>query len=111
MAFRVELTRAAEAELEALYLWVTSRAPSQGAAWFNGLERAVLALDEHPERCPVAPESVDRDRPVRVLSYGRKPHVYLTFFAVDHERHVVRVLHIRRGARQRPTAEDLRGDR
>lgn len=111
MAFRVELTRAAEAELEALYLWVTSRAPSQGAAWFNGLERAVLALDEHPERCPVAPESVDRDRPVRVLRYGRRPHVYVVFFTVDHARQIVRVLHVRRGARRRPTAGELRDDR
>lgn len=109
MAYRVELARAAEAELEALYLWVTSRAPSQGAAWFNGLERAVLALDEHPERCPVAPESVDRDRPVRVMRYGRKPHVYLVFFTVDHDGQIVRILHLRRGARQRPTAEQLRG--
>jgi plasmid stabilization system protein ParE len=75
MAYRVELTRAAAVELEALYLWVTSRAPSQCAAGFNSLERAVLALDEHPERCPVAPESTQADRPIRVLRYGRKPHV------------------------------------
>ena len=73
MAYRVELTRAAGAELEALYLWVTSRAPSQGAAWLNGLERAVLALDQHPERCPVAPESTQSDRPIRVLRYTTPP--------------------------------------
>ena len=75
------------------------------------LERAVLALDEHPERCPVAPESVDRDRPVRMLSYGRRPHVYLVLFIGDHGRQVVRVVHVRRGARQRPTAEDLKAER
>lgn len=68
MAYRVELTRAAAAELDALYLWVTSRAPAQGAAWFNSLERAVLARDEHPERCPVAPESTQSDRPIRVMT-------------------------------------------
>lgn len=85
-----------------------SRAPSQGAAWFNRLERAVLALNEHPERCPVAPESADPDRPIRVLRYGRKPHVYLVFFAVDMRTRVVRVLHVRRGARQPPTLEDLK---
>jgi plasmid stabilization system protein ParE len=108
MAYRVELARAAEGDLEALYLWVTSRAPSQGAAWFNGLEGAVLALDEHPERCPVAPESFEPDRPIRVLTYGRKPHVYLVFFTVDSRKHVVRVLHVRRGARQRPTTAELK---
>jgi hypothetical protein len=43
MAYRVELTKNAEAELEELYLWVIERAPTQGAAWFNGLERAILS--------------------------------------------------------------------
>ena len=37
MAYRVELAKNAEAELEELYLWVVERAPNQGAAWFNSL--------------------------------------------------------------------------
>ena len=110
MAYRVDVARSAEGELEALYLWVIERAPQQGAAWFNGLERAVLSLDRHPERCPVASESIDPDHPVRVLSYGRRPHVYRIFFTVDHSTEVVRVVHVRRGARQRPTADDLTGE-
>ena len=57
MAYRVELTKNAEAELEALYLWVIERAPSQGAGWFNGLEHAILSLEQHPKRCRIAPES------------------------------------------------------
>ena len=71
MAYRVEIAKNAEAELEELYIWVVARAPHQGAKWFNGLERAVLSLDRHPKRCPVAPESFNPDQPVRVLSYGR----------------------------------------
>src|SRR3972149_8430536 len=84
MAYRVDLARNAEAGLDELYLWVVDRAPQQGAAWFNGLERALLSLDQPPERCPVAPESIDPDNPVRVLGYGRRPHVYRIFFTVDH---------------------------
>ena len=76
MAYRVDIARSAEADLDDLYLWVVERVPQQGATWFNGLERAVLSLDQHPERCPVVAESSDPDHPVRVLSYGRKPHVY-----------------------------------
>ena len=110
MPYRVDLARNAEAELEELYLWVLERAPQQGAAWFNGLERAVLSLDQHPERCPVAPESLDPTHPVRVLSYGRKPHVYRVFFTVDHNASVVRVVHVRRGARRRPTVDKLTGE-
>jgi toxin ParE1/3/4 len=107
MPYRVEIARAAEADLEELYLWVVERAPKQGAAWFNGLERAILSLDHLPDRCSVAPETIDPDQPVRVLRYGRRPHVYRIFFTIDDGARVVRVVHVRRGARQRPTPEEL----
>lgn len=110
MAYRVEIARNADAELEELYLWVVARAPHQGAKWFNGLERAVLLLDQLPKRCPVAPEGINPDQPVRVLSYGRKPHVYRVFFTVNDTAEVVRVVHIRHGARTAPVPDELTGD-
>ena len=110
MAYRVEIARRAEADLEELYLRVVERAPQQGARWFTGLELAVLSLDQHAKRCPVSPESVDPDHPVRVLTYGRKPHAYRVFFTVDDDAEIVRVLHVRRGARQRPMADELRDE-
>lgn len=110
MAYRVEIARRAEADLEELYRWVVERAPQRGARWFNGLERAVLSLDQHPKRCPVAPESFDAEDPVRVLTYGRKPHGYRVFFTVDDDAEIVCVLHVRRGARQPPMAEEFSGD-
>lgn len=54
MAYRVEIAKSAEVQLEELYLWVVERAPSQGAAWFNGLERAILSLEQLPKRCRMA---------------------------------------------------------
>src|SRR5438445_4695612 len=110
MAYRVELAKTAEAELEELYHWVVERAPSQGAAWFNGLERAILSLDQHPKRCQMAPESLDPDQPIRVLNYGRSPHAYRVFYTVDERDNVVRVVHVRRGARRRPAPGELRGE-
>jgi toxin ParE1/3/4 len=110
MAYRVEIARQAEAELEDLYLWVVAQAPQQGTKWFNGLERAVLSLNAHPKRCPVAAESSDRRRPVRVLSYGQKPHVYRIFFTVDDAEQVVHVVHLRRAARRPATHEELKGE-
>jgi toxin ParE1/3/4 len=110
MAYRVELAKNAEAELEELYLWVVERAPNQGAAWFNGLEQAILSLERLPKRCRIAPERFDPDQPVRVLNYGRSPHVYRVFFTVDENAKVVRVVHIRRGVRERPAPGDLKGD-
>ena len=110
MAYRVEITKNAEVQLEELYLWVVERAPSQGAAWFNGLEQAIMSLDQFPRRCRMAPESFDSDHPVRVLNSGRGPHVYRVFFTVDEIANVVRVVHIRRGARQRPAPGELKGE-
>jgi len=100
MAFRVELTKSAEADLEALYLWVKGRAPHQGAAWFSGLEPAILSLGQHPARCPVASESADPKRPVRVLLYGRARQMYRVLFWIDGADRAVYVLHVRRGARE-----------
>jgi len=110
MAYRVELAKNAAAELEELYRWVVERAPNQGVMWFNGLERAILSLERLPKRCRIAPERFDPDQPVRVLNYGRSPHVYRVFFTVDESPKVVRVVHIRRGARERPAPGDLKGD-
>lgn len=95
MAFRVEIARRAEADLDELYLWLVERAPQQGVRWFNGLERAVLSLDHHPNRCPIASESFDPDHPVRIFTYGRKPHAYGIFFTVDDDAEVVRRLHVK----------------
>jgi plasmid stabilization system protein ParE len=110
MVYRVEIAKSAEIELQELYLWVVERAPGQGAAWFNGLEDAILSLEQHPQQCRIAPESFDPDQPVRVLNHGRSPHVYRVFFTVNDNTKVVRVIHVRRGARQRPTQGELKGD-
>ena len=110
MAYRVDIAKNAEGELEELYFWVAARAPQQGAKWFNGLERAVLSLDQSPKRCPIAPENIDPDRAVRVLSYGRKPHVYRIFFTIDDDAKLVRVVHVRRSVRRPPMPEELKGD-
>ena len=56
----------------------------------------------------VAPESIDPDQPIRVLSYGRKAHVYRVFFTVDDAAKVVRVVHVRRGARRPPLPAELK---
>lgn len=110
MAYRVELAKSAEVQLEELYLWVVERAPNQGTAWFNDLERAILSLEQHPKRCRIAPDSPDPQQPLRVLNYGRRPHIYRVFFTVDEKARGVRVVHIRRGARQQPTPTELKAE-
>src|SRR5436190_240530 len=55
-------------------------------------------------------ELLERVERVRVLNYGRSPHVYRVFFTIDETVKVVRVVHIRRGAREKPAPGELKRD-
>ena len=100
MAFRVDLTPQAEADLEEIFEWVFSRAPYRAPLWFSRLESAILSLGHRPERCPIVPALSTGDHPVRQLLFGRRRHVYRVYFSVLED--VVKVLHVRHGARRRP---------
>ena len=96
MAYRVDLTERAARNLRRIYRTIDADASAQARGWFNGLEKAVFSLDEHPARAPIIPED---DSP-RHLLYGRKPNVYRIIYVIDERNRVVTVLHIRHGARK-----------
>jgi plasmid stabilization system protein ParE len=48
MAYRAELTERAAGDLRRICATIHAEDSRQGRDWFNGLERAVLNLDEHP---------------------------------------------------------------
>jgi plasmid stabilization system protein ParE len=93
-AYRVDLDRAAR-DLIHLYRAIDAQSSGQARAWFNGLERMILSLDQNPARGAVIRE----DPNLRQLPYGRRRYVFRIIYAVDEAGSVVTVLHIRRGAR------------
>jgi toxin ParE1/3/4 len=95
MAYRVDLTERAARNLRRIYLTINAEDAAQAHAWFNGLEQAVLSLDDHPARGAPIPE----DNNLRHLLYGRRRYRYRIIYAVDEGNQVVTVLHIRHGAR------------
>jgi toxin ParE1/3/4 len=97
MKYRVELLPRARRDLRRLYQRIGADDSLQAAAWFNGLEAAVLSLDEHPARGAPIPES----RALRHLLYGTKPHIYRIIYTIEEQTRVVSVLHVRHGARDR----------
>lgn len=98
MAFRVELSDRAQADITAIYEWLRSqRAGDAGERWFTALRETIASLSTLPSRCPVAPESRASPIEVRQLLYGRKPHVYRILFVIVDD--LVQVLHIRHGRR------------
>jgi len=96
MTYRVELTARASRNLRRIFRHIHAASSPQAFAWFNELEAAILSHDRHPERSPITAEN----RRLRHLLFGKKPNVYRVIFAIDEGARVVRVLHIRHGARQ-----------
>ena len=102
MAFRVEYTLRAEADLFEILDWlITEHAGEAGLRWFEGLEEAISSLGEMPLRCGLAPENDELPFEVRHLLYGRKPDVYRVVFRVTGE--TVYILQIWHGRRQQFT--------
>jgi plasmid stabilization system protein ParE len=89
------VTARAARNLKNIYRAIDAANAAQAHAWFNGLERAILGLSEHPTRGAAVPEAGN----LRQLLYGRKPHIYRVIYAIDETRRIVTVLHIRHGAR------------
>jgi hypothetical protein len=58
MAYRVDLTGAGGPRPQAqLHLTIKVEDAAQARTWFNGLEKAILSLDEHPARGAPTPKT------------------------------------------------------
>ncbi len=98
MAYRVELTRRAEREIDALYDRLSAEDSAAGANWFNGLEDAIFSLERLPHRCPIAAESKTFGRTLRHLIYGAKHSVYRVIYEIDDAHQLVWVRTVRHAA-------------
>ncbi|MGH7201821.1 MAG: type II toxin-antitoxin system RelE/ParE family toxin, partial [Planctomycetaceae bacterium] len=67
MAYRIEVGDQADAEADAAYEWIATHSLQNAAKWYNGLFAAIHTLEEHPERCPLAPDNEAFDQEVRQL--------------------------------------------
>ena len=104
MRYEVDVTAQATGEAEEAYLWILARSPAGAARWWNGLEAAILSLEEMPARCPLAPEDPEFEEEIRELLYGKREHRYRILFTIRQD--TVVVLHIRHGARKYLKGED-----
>jgi hypothetical protein len=59
----------AQRDLDAIYAAIDAEHSDAAFRWFNGLERALLTLEEIPARCPITQE----DAHLRHLLYGKNP--------------------------------------
>jgi plasmid stabilization system protein ParE len=98
MRYPVVLTPRAKHNLRTIHAYIFKQAPQAADDWLDRAERAVTSLRHHPERCPLAPESLSFGKPIRQLIFGAGNRgSYRPLFVVTNES--VYVLHIRHGSR------------
>lgn len=105
MACHVEFTPRAISDLDEICRWVTARAPYGGPLWFDHFAETILSLGSLPERCPEVSSISTPEDTIRRLVFGRKQTRYAVYYAVFGD--VVRILHVRHGARGVPKRQDL----
>jgi toxin ParE1/3/4 len=102
-AYLVSITSRAERDLVHLYQRISAESSGAALKWYRGLKRAILSLEEHPNRGSV---TRGKDK-LRQLLYGSKPHIYRAILRVLEKKKEVEVVHIRHAARRKLKPSDV----
>jgi plasmid stabilization system protein ParE len=88
--YRVEITRQAEADIEAIYSYIRRDSVRAASAFVAELDRQIVSLERFPLRCPVISEAAELGNPYRHLVYGE----YRTIVrVVEGTVYILRIVH------------------
>lgn len=105
MAFQVKITKSAQLQIEAAYLWLKKRNPNYADEWFKGLMNAIASLQEKSRRCSLATENELFSEEVRQLLYGKSRNKYRVLFTIRAD--IVYVLFVRHTSQALLTEDDI----
>ena len=103
MAYVASISSRAERDLAHLYEEINAEYSEAALKSYWGLKKAILSLEEQPNRCPVTRKQGE----LRHLLYGNKPYIYRVIYRVLERHKRVEVLQIRHGARRKLKVSDL----
>jgi plasmid stabilization system protein ParE len=107
MAFRVEITPAAEKQIEQTYLWYRERNPEFADRWFRELMKGISTLQEKPRRCPLALENEIFADELRQLLHGKGRSTFRILFTLRDN--AVLILFVRHASQEPLGPEDFEG--
>jgi plasmid stabilization system protein ParE len=105
MAFQVEITPIAEAQIEQAYRWYRERNAEFADLWFRGLMNTIATLQEKPQRCSLAIEHDIFPEEVRQLLYGKAKNIYRVLFTIRDA--TVYALYVRHSSQAPLTVNDI----
>jgi toxin ParE1/3/4 len=95
--FRVELSLAAQDDIEAIHAYIARDKPEAATKWVRGVRDKILSLDTFPERSEIVPDSAVVGQDIRHLLFGNYRIIY---FIGGDVVHVIRVIHAARRLRK-----------
>ena len=98
MAYKLAISRTADADADDAYLWIARDSVVRAGAWYRGLLAALETLRENPYQHGYAPEREILHLDVRQMLYGKRRNVFRVLYMVEED--TVVVLHIRHAARR-----------
>jgi plasmid stabilization system protein ParE len=104
MSWNVALARKAAREIEEQYNWLAEGSETAANRWRNALLAAIDTLEDHPERCPEAPEA-EWHEGLRQLLHGKGRQVHRILFEIRGP--TVVVLRVRHSAQDFLGPEEL----
>jgi plasmid stabilization system protein ParE len=96
MPHSVRITARALREIDEALDWLIARSRPAALRWHQRLTEAIRSLEDHPERCPFAPEEAWYQGSLRQLLHGRRRGTYRLLFEIRGD--TVYVLRVRHGA-------------
>lgn len=97
MPYRVIVTPEADDDLSTAYQYIRSHAPRAAREWLRRARQSFKSLAQHPQRCPLSPESASFNVPIRELLFGMGNRgTYRILFVVNEK--TVYILHVRHGS-------------
>jgi plasmid stabilization system protein ParE len=105
MAHSVYITVRALAEIDEALEWIADQMEAAALRWHERLIEAIYSLQDHPERCELAPESDWFGAKIRQLLYGKRFGVYRILFEIRGSK--VIILRVRHSAQALLKPEEL----
>ena len=108
MAYRIDLTEPAEVDMDAAYMWLSSRSPEFAGCWFRGLPDAIDSLEFMPRRFALSPNDGEGIRKMLYGTGGSQFHVLYRVIEpdIDESEGIVRILHVYYAGRGSETEAD-----
>lgn len=103
MAYQIEISPTAIADVEELFLWLKDYSADQAHRWVRGCYETMLTLENFPNRCPLAIESQYLELSVRQLLYQKQYRILFTVREpqTQEDQGVVQIHRVRRAAQER----------